>query len=146
MTARAPATAVAPSADAARVLASAADVRELSARIGFLRGVSSRRLSVRVPGMTAEAERRWERRLGMWLVACGCEMGALFTLSAMAWRAVAAARAWPIGWRDAAASAAWVFGAAVAGKVIGLAGARWMLARDLQRLRREMDALGAVPR
>jgi hypothetical protein len=133
-----------PLAAAPRVLGSSADVRELLARTPLLGGHARWRVSVRVPGMTPDAERRWERRLGMWLASCGCETGALLALSAILWRTLVVVHDWPPAWGDVAASAGWVFGAAVAGKIVGLAAARAMLARDLERLGRQMDALPAA--
>lgn len=133
-----------PLTSAPQVLGNSADLRELLARVPVLGGPARGRVSVRVPGMSADVERRWERRLGVWLAACGCETGALLALSALAWRVAAAVREWPLGWGAAAASGAWVFGAAVAGKIIGLAGARLMLVRDLERLGRQMDGLPKV--
>ena len=127
------------------VLSSPADVSELLNNIPLL-GLRSRgSVSVRVPAMGASTQLRWERRLTLWLNACGCQTGALLFLSSLVWRVFVVLHDPPQTWGNGVANVGWVFGAAVIGKVSGLAIARVLLVLDLKRLSGHMATRSAVP-
>ena len=127
------------------VLSNPGDVAELLRTIPLLGFRPRGRLSVRVPAMDPGIQRGWERRLGFWLDACGCQAGALLAVSALVWRISVILHESPHTWGAVLAHVGWVLGAAVVGKVAGLAIARVLLVLDLKRLSRQMSARSAVP-
>lgn len=72
-----------------------------------------------------------ERAINRGLHACGCEVGSIFLVTALAALAVAYAQGWRTSWWVVAAI---VFGAALAGKITGLVLAEWRLRSAIRRL------------
>jgi hypothetical protein len=87
---------------------------------------------------------RWERRLTFWLNVCGCQTGALLTLSALVWRVSVALHQPLPTWGTMASHLGWVLGAALLGKVGGLAIGRVLLVLDLTRLGRQLATRSAL--
>lgn len=111
-----------------------------------LAGFGSRgSLTVLFPALGTSAQLRWERRLTYWLNACGCQMGALCAVSAIVWRIIIVWQGPGLTWGAAVVGFGWVVGAAVIGKVAGLAVARALLILDLKRLRRQMATVSRIP-
>lgn len=117
------------------VLSTAGDVRALLRDMPLFGWHAQRSVSVRSHALDDRSRTRWERRITLWLTACGCQSGALAAVGVLVWRIVVSSE---LTFGSAAAHLAWVFGAAVAGKIVGLVVARLMLVVDLRRLSREM--------
>ena len=89
-------------------------------------------------GLSGEERDAWEDRLLGLYTECGCHMGGIATLLAIVVVIGVTLAAEPLsGFAGAAAGIGVIFGAALAGKAIGIAAARF-------RLRNEVRRLGAV--
>jgi hypothetical protein len=118
---------------AAHTITSVDEARALPASRRLLGG-SRGNVVVEMPQLDGGERQRWSSRLSFWLNACGCSTGAVFTLAAITWCVMV-----PLAERDAlptriVASVGFVLGAALLGKIVGLLGARVMLAIDVKRL------------
>ena len=121
------------------VLGTPGDVRAFLHDMPLVGWHAQRSVAVVAPALGERARRGFERRLSLWLSACGCQAGAFAGMSVLAWRVVVAVRAPEITWTSALTHLGWFLGAALAGKVAGLVVARLMLVADLRRLARAME-------
>ncbi len=127
------------------VLTSADDVNGLLNAIPLL-GLGFRSsVTILAPTLSTDAQHRWERRLGFWLNACGCQAGAYLALGALVWRSILVRQGLGLTWGTAMASFGWVLAAAIVGKLAGLAVARMLLLLDLKRLQRHLSGRSAIP-
>lgn len=117
----------------ARTIRTAAELRTLKRRRAR-RGV--RRVFLEFPASPDEL-RHAERRINAGLVACGCELGALFVLAALVTvvgHAVWTPGALPLTWRSALEKGGFLLSAGLAGKLAGLASAEWRLRAAIDRI------------
>lgn len=91
-------------------------------------------VDVTLGSLSRDERTYWSGRLNTWSRACGCGSGAVFTLVAIAACAAGMLPRPPGLQAGLLACVGWVFGAALAGKVLGLLAARLMLVRDAGKL------------
>jgi hypothetical protein len=87
---------------------------------------------------------RIERRIVFWRSVCGCQTGALVALGALVWR-ISVVLHHPLTFSAVLTGLGWIFGAALVGKLGGLAVARTLLVLDLIRLRQRLDSGPETP-
>jgi len=87
---------------------------------------------------------RTERRIVLWRSVCGCQTGALVALAALVWRTRVVLHQ-PLTFSAVLTGLGWIFGAALVGKLGGLAVARTLLVLDLIRLSQRLDSGPETP-
>ena len=123
------------------VIRDAGDVDRLLARLDLLATV--RRVSLDLDSLRPDESRAFQTRLNRLGAACGCEMGALMAVLGVAgyfghlWGTVGSPSHWSSG--DVLWGGAVFLVAATIGKLVGLAGARIRLIRQLERLRERIN-------
>ena len=119
-------------------VATVEDAHEAIATASWLGG--DRRIVLADAHLSDADKQRWERRLNFWSLACGCHSGAALALITFGWCAVRFPDAPGPMAITLVNDAGFVIGAALAGKVAGLAVARTMFVVHLARLGRRLAA------
>jgi hypothetical protein len=93
-------------------------------------------VALRLPLVDAQRQAAAERRFNFWRKVCGCQVGALLLLVTLGWRIPLMLNAPEWTWMTLATESGIALLAALAGKVLAMAGARLLLAMDIALLRR----------